>query len=90
MLLELMGILYGIPSKFRVFQIASYQLNHGSKDPPTHGGVYFEHLEQFGISFKTFKNITRNVPREIPCFPDYVLLASICVQRSSDTWRDIF
>ena len=33
--------------------------------------VYFDHLEQLGISFKTFKQI----PRKIPCFPDYILLA---------------
>ena len=46
---------------FRVFQIVSYQLNYVSKDPSTHGGVYFDHLEQFGVSFKTFKEILWNV-----------------------------
>ena len=42
-----------------------------SKVPATDGGVYFDHLEQFVISFKTFEKI----PRKIPCFPDCVLLA---------------
>ena len=38
--------------KFCVFQI---------KDPPIHGGLYFDNLEQFGVSFKTFEKIPRNV-----------------------------
>ena len=59
---------------FRVFQIVSYWLKYVSKYPPTHGGVYFDHLEQFGISFKTFEKIPRNVPRNIPCFQYCVIL----------------
>ena len=55
--LELLSKLSGIPSKISVSQIVSYQLNYVSKDPPTHKGVYFDHSEQFGISFKTFKKI---------------------------------
>ena len=35
---------------------------------------YFEHLEQFGVSFKTFKKFPRNVPRKIPRFPYCVIL----------------
>ena len=41
--------------RFRVFQIVSYRLNCTSNDPPIDGGVYFDHLKQFGISFKTFR-----------------------------------
>ena len=44
--------------KVRVFQIVSYQLNYVSKDHPTHGGVYFDHLEQFGVRFEISKKIT--------------------------------
>ena len=47
--------------KFRVFQIVSYQLKYISKDPPIHGGLYFDNLEQFGVRFKTFEKIPRNV-----------------------------
>ena len=56
--------------RFRVFQIVSYQLNYISNDPPTDGGVYFDHLKQFGISFKTFQKI----PRNVSCFPDCFIL----------------
>ena len=47
-----------------------------SKDPPTHGGVYFDHLEQFGISFQTFEKI----PRNAQCFPDCVILGEASLQ----------
>ena len=52
--------------KIILFHIVSYNVNYISKDPPTHGGVYFNHVEQFGVSFKTFEKILRNVP----CFRD--------------------
>ena len=57
--------------QFGGFQIVSYQLNYVSKCPPTHRGVYLDHLEQFRTSFKTFEKI----PQSIPCFPDCFLLA---------------
>ena len=41
--------------RIRIFQIVSYQLNRISKAPQTHTGVYFDHLEHFVISFKTFE-----------------------------------
>ena len=56
--------------KFRVFQIVSYQLKYISNDPPTHGGLYLDSLEQFGVSFETFEKI----PRNVPCFADSVIL----------------
>ena len=45
------------------FLIVSYQLNHIPKDPQTHSGVYFDHLDQFGISLKDFENIVECVGR---------------------------
>ena len=58
--------------RFRVFQIVSYQFNYISNYPPTDGGVYFDHLEQFGISFKTFKKFCGIFCRSF-CFPDCVI-----------------
>ena len=52
----------------RVFQIVSYKLNYISNDPPTHGGVYFDHLEQFAISFMTLEKLPGNVPRNFRVF----------------------
>ena len=43
--------------RFHVFQIVSYLLDYISIAPPIHRGVYFNHLEQFGISFKNFEKI---------------------------------
>ena len=37
-----------------------------AKDSPTRGRLYFYHLKQFGVTFKTFKKILRNVPQKIP------------------------
>ena len=37
-----------------------------AKDSPTRGRLYFYHLKQFGVTFKTFKKIPRNVPQKIP------------------------
>ena len=54
------------------FLIVSYQLNHIPKDPQTHSGVYFDHLDQFGISLKDFENIC-GMCRKIRCFPDCVI-----------------
>ena len=51
---------YGKHGTFRgfflkVLKLIPYQVNYISNDPPTDGEVYFDHLEQFGISFKTLK-----------------------------------
>ena len=61
--------------RFHVFQIVSYEVNCISKNHPTHRWVYLDHLEQFGISLKTFETIPRNVPQKIPCFPECVLFS---------------
>ena len=61
--------------RFHVFQIVSYECNCISKNHPTHRWVYLDHLEQFGISLKTFATIPRNVPQKIPCFPECVLFS---------------
>ena len=60
--------------KFHVFQIVSYQLNHISGASGALREVYLDHFKQFVISFKTFENIQRNVPRKIPCSPDCIIL----------------
>ena len=45
-----------VPQKIPRFpECVLFSLNTFPKDPRTHGGVYFDHLEQFGISFRTIK-----------------------------------
>mgnify|MGYP001803323301 CR=1 FL=1 len=70
--------------KFCVFQIVSYQLNHISKDPPTHKKVYSDHLEQYGINFRTF--IEKN-PWDVPCFPEHVISGDVSLLSSSNLTR---
>ena len=72
-----MELVVNILSKFHEFrqkipvsQIVSYQLNYVSKDPLTHGGVYFAHLEQFGVSFKTLEKIMLKVTRKNQCYQE--------------------
>ena len=62
-------------NKFHAFRIVSYQLNYVSKDHPTQTEVYSDHLEQYGIIFKTLEMI----PRNAPCCP--VILMGICPLR---------
>ena len=50
-----------IPSKDPCFPDCVLPAKLLFKDPPTHGGVYLDHLEQFGVSVKTFEKIPRNV-----------------------------
>ena len=73
--------------RFRIFQIVSYHLKYISKGPPSHGGVYFDHLEPLRMIFKTFENIPRNVPLKILCFPDCVILGKVSLWRSSNWHR---
>ena len=61
--------------RFNVFQIVSYECNCISKNHLTHRWVYLDHLEQLGISLKTFETIPRNVPQKIPCFPECVRIS---------------
>ena len=63
--------------RFRVFQVMSYQLNYISNDPPIDGGVYFDHMKQFGISFL----------RQIPCFPDWVIFCEALLRGTSNSHR---
>ena len=65
--------------RFRVFQIVSYQLNFVSTDPQTHGRVYFDHLEQFWINFKTFEKF-----RSMFRFRDSVILGEVSLRLSSN------
>ena len=71
---------------FSVFQIVSYQLIYISKDPPTHGWIYLDHLDQFEISFKTFE---KN-PWKIPCFPENLVTGKILLRIRYDSYIGIF
>ena len=42
--------------------------------------MYFDHLEQFGIRFQAFKNI----PQNVPCIPDCVILGELSFWCSSN------
>ena len=55
LMVNFLSKIHKIPTKIRVFQIVSYQHNNVSNIPPTHGGVYLDHLKQFLVSFKTFE-----------------------------------